>query len=145
MPCASRKSLSATWEPMGTQLNLSSPASSRQKRPLTSQIDVSTAGMLDLIRVRRIGSIFPLNEPEQSLCGSVGTASPLGAITWWSDVRPTVLVGRDEGQIVGFAEFRPMLPDLRWHLVSVESRTQSPILARLDTDPGPGHPGRRTG
>jgi hypothetical protein len=87
--------------------------------------------MLDLIRVRRIGSIFPLNEPEQSLCGSVETASPLGAITWWSDVRPTVLVGRDEGQVVGFAEFRPMLPDLRWHLVSVgvEDTEPDPLAA----------------
>jgi hypothetical protein len=87
-------------------------------------IEVSEAGLLDLVRVRRLDSIFWLNQPEYSLSGNPAPASPFEAAVRWSDLRPTVLVGHEDSRIAGFAEFRPVPPDLRWQLVAIGTSSE---------------------
>ncbi|CAN5866504.1 hypothetical protein BH24CHL4_BH24CHL4_04710 [soil metagenome] len=90
------------------------------KDPLPgSPADVFAASLLDLIRVRRLDSIYWLNQPEHSLNRAPALASPLGAAAKWSDLRPTVLIGHADSRLAGFAEFRPILPDLRWQLIAI--------------------------
>jgi hypothetical protein len=82
-------------------------------------IDVSPAGLLDLLRVRRLDRTFWLNQPEQALNRAPAPASPLEAAVRWSDLRPTVLVAYEQSRLAGFAEFRPVLPDMRWQLTAI--------------------------
>jgi len=71
------------------------------------------------MRARRLDSICWLNQPEHSLNRAPALASPLGAVARWSDSRPVVLIGQEASQLAGYAEFHPILPDLRWQLVAL--------------------------
>jgi hypothetical protein len=93
---------------------------------------VSRAGVRDLVGASRLATIVPLNLPEQALCRHAAVPSPLELITGPAEERPVVLAGHGHGQLLGFATFRPVAPDLRWQLMTVGSAAAEPVAIWAD-------------
>lgn len=82
-------------------------------------IEVRSVRLRDLPALRRLDTLFRLNQPEAQL----GPYSPLRAGVGSSlpgsrDRRPT-FVALSGDRLVGFAEFRPVSPDQRWILLAI--------------------------
>jgi hypothetical protein len=75
--------------------------------------------LFDLLRINRLDCNYRLNQPESALRKTGRLSTTIGALTGWSDLAPTVLAARHLDRVVGYAEFEPVAPDLRWQLGAI--------------------------
>ncbi|MGE3797587.1 MAG: hypothetical protein AB7G88_07075 [Thermomicrobiales bacterium] len=91
---------------------------------------IKPAGLRDALRLRSVDVTLRLNQPESLLASPLLIRKPAELLTRPKERKPTTLVAESGGELLGFAEFQPSMPDLRWLLCAVG-------LQHAATDPIP--------
>lgn len=73
--------------------------------------------------LRRVKTVHRLNWPEASLSPYSLLRAGIRSGVAWPRVRERLLVALAGDRLVGFAQFRPALPDQRWHLDALGAAT----------------------
>ncbi len=81
----------------------------------------------DVPGLRSVRAVDRLDQPDSLLESYSSLRLALQSLLWFSPSRPRVFVARTTSGIIGFADFRPTLPDQRW------------ILTGLGVAPDPAH------
>ncbi|MBX3071739.1 MAG: hypothetical protein KF883_14635 [Thermomicrobiales bacterium] len=94
------------------------------------ELSIRQAGLRDLLNIRSVDLTYRLNQPESMLANR----NPLGrvaqVVTARGERKPVVLLAEAQGHLLGYSEFRPCMPDLRWHLWTIG-------LVNVSDDPQP--------
>lgn len=106
-------------EPVSGSHSDANPSQTSPGEPSPRGLVVAQAGLIDLLRINRLDCNYRLNQPESAVSRTGKLATIFGAVTGWSDLAPTVLAGKYLDRVAGYAEFRPVAPDLRWQLAAI--------------------------
>jgi len=83
------------------------------------RIAVSPVTLRDLTALRGLDPLFRLNQPDAQLAPYSSLRAGIAAVLPGARRRRPVFVAFAGDRLVGFAEFRPVLPDERWVLLAL--------------------------
>lgn len=102
------------------------PASSPQRNNHDDgrlPLSIRLAKVTDLADIGRIERILPLAQPRLSVSGYSPTTALLTGRFPRAREKPVLIVAETHGDLIGFADFRPKLPDRRWQLFALGAST----------------------
>jgi hypothetical protein len=89
----------------------------------------------DVLDLRGMTTVLPLNQPEINFSGYSPMRSALAALAPRGKFKPRMFTAISGDRVVGFAHFQPLSPDQRWQLVAIGSATgvfeASPVWEEL--------------
>lgn len=83
------------------------------------EIVVRPAGVRDALHLRSVDVTLRLNQPESMLTPRFSLTRAAGILATARARKPVTIVAESAGELLGFAEFQPSMPDLRWQLVAL--------------------------
>ncbi len=77
------------------------------------------AGVRDALHLRSVDVTLRLNQPESMLTPRFSLTRAAGKLATTRERKPVTIVAESDGELLGFAEYQPSMPDLRWQLVAL--------------------------
>ncbi len=84
---------------------------------------VRQARLTDVPGIGRIERTYPLLQPQLSLSGYNAPGSVMAGRLPRSSFKPVVMVAESNGEIIAFADFKPVMSDRRWLLQALGAST----------------------
>jgi hypothetical protein len=86
-------------------------------------LNVRPVRLLDLPQIRQTAVVARLNQPEMQLASYSAMKSAVLALAPRGRIKPRFYVASSSDGMLGFAQFQPILPDQRWHLIALGAST----------------------